>query len=99
MPDLGSRVIGPQAAAFKGAQPRIGGPAVKADPGDGYLERMIEYAPPEIIAFSMVINAILEQAMKSGDGHGRRAGPGHRRRRIDRCRRVDAAAMPGSPTP
>jgi hypothetical protein len=91
VPDLGSRVIGPQAAAFKGAQPRIGGPAVKADPGDANLERMIEYVPAEIIAFSMVINAILEQAMKSGDGHGRRAGPGHRRRRIDRCLRVDAA--------
>jgi hypothetical protein len=45
VPDLGSRVIGPQAAALKGAQPRIGGPAVKADPGDGYLERMIEYVP------------------------------------------------------
>ena len=90
-----------QIAALEGAvQSGLAGmQAAKADPGDSYLERMVKYVPAEIIAFSMVINAILEQAMKSGDGHGRRAGPGHRRRRIDRCRRVDAAAMPGSPTP
>ena len=70
LPDLDSR-----AAALKGAQTGIAGPAtVKADPGDGYLERMVKYVPAEIIAFSMVINAILEQAMKSGGGHAAMAG-------------------------
>ena len=47
-----------QAAGFRGAQSALAGmPTVKADPGDGYLERMVKY--PQIIAFSMVINAIL----------------------------------------
>ena len=48
--------------------------AVKADPGDGYLERMVKYVPAEIIAFSMVINAILDQAMKSGGENAAMAG-------------------------
>lgn len=44
------------------------------DPGDGYLERMVKYVPAEIIAFSMVINAILDQAMKSGGENAAMAG-------------------------
>ena len=64
-----------QAAALKPAEFGTAGPvAVKADPGDGYLERMVKYVPAEIIAFSMLINAILEQAMKSGGGHAAMAG-------------------------
>jgi hypothetical protein len=60
VPDLDS-----QAAGLRGAQSALAGmPTVKADPGDGYLERMVKYVPAEIIAFSMAINAILEQAMK-----------------------------------
>jgi hypothetical protein len=43
-------------------------------PGDGYLERMVKFVPGEIIAFSMVINAILEQAMKSGGPDAAMAG-------------------------
>jgi heme/copper-type cytochrome/quinol oxidase subunit 3 len=46
----------------------------KAEPGDGYLERMVKYVPAEIIAFSMVINAILDQAMKSGGPGATMAG-------------------------
>ena len=69
----GSRIS--QAAGFRGAQSALAGmPTVKADPGDGYLERMVKYVPAEIIAFSMVINAILEQAMKSGGDHAAMAG-------------------------
>jgi heme/copper-type cytochrome/quinol oxidase subunit 3 len=45
-----------------------------AEPGDGYLERMVKYVPAEIIAFSMLINAILEQAMKSGGPDAAMAG-------------------------
>src|SRR5271168_2577533 len=44
------------------------------EPGDGYLERMVKYVPAEIIAFSMVINAILEQAMKTGGENAAMAG-------------------------
>lgn len=44
------------------------------DPGDGYLERVVKYVPAEVIAFSMVINAILDQAMKSGGPHATMAG-------------------------
>ena len=42
--------------------------------GDGYLERMVKYVPAEIIAFSMVINAILDQAVKSGGENAAMAG-------------------------
>jgi hypothetical protein len=70
VPDLDSQVAG-----LKSAHSGLGGlQAVKADPGDGYLERMVKYVPAEIIAFSMVINAILEQAMKSGGDHAAMAG-------------------------
>ena len=48
--------------------------AAQGEPGDGYLERMVKYVPAEIIAFSMVINAILDQAMKSGGPHATMAG-------------------------
>jgi hypothetical protein len=70
VPDLDSQIAG-----LKGAQSGLAGmQAAKADPGDGYLERMVKYVPAEIIAFSMVINAILEQAMKSGGDHAAMAG-------------------------
>jgi len=49
-------------------------PTVNAEPGDSYLERLVKYVPFEIIAFSMVINAILEQAMKSGGENATMAG-------------------------
>jgi hypothetical protein len=48
--------------------------AANSEPGDGYLERMVKYVPAEIIAFSMVINAILDQAMKSGGENAAMAG-------------------------
>src|SRR5271167_3514171 len=44
------------------------------EPGDGYLERLVKYVPAEIIAFLMVINAILDQAMKSGGENAAMAG-------------------------
>ncbi len=44
----------------------VGSNAAKVEPGDSYLERMVKYVPAEIIAFSMVINAIFDQAVKSG---------------------------------
>jgi len=44
------------------------------EPGDGYLERLVKYVPAEIIAFLMVINAILDQAVKSGGENAAMAG-------------------------
>jgi hypothetical protein len=70
VPELDSQVVG-LAGALSGS---AGRPTIKADPGDGYLERMVKYVPAEIIAFSMVINAILEQAMRSGGDHAAMAG-------------------------
>ncbi len=46
----------------------------QTEPGDGYLERMVKYVPAEIVAFLMVINAILEQAMTSGGPNAAMAG-------------------------
>lgn len=42
--------------------------------GDDYLTRMVKYVPVEVIAFSMVVNAILGQAMKSGGSDAAMAG-------------------------
>ena len=53
-----------------------------AEPGDTYLERMVKYVPGEVLAFFMLINAILDQAMKSGGADAAmagRAGPDDRR--------------------
>src|SRR5262249_46983558 len=61
VPDIDSQVAG-----LNGAQSGLDGrQTAKPDPGDGYLERMVKYVPAEIVAFSMVINAMLGQAMKS----------------------------------
>ncbi len=49
-------------------------PAAKPVAPDGYLERMVKYVPAEIIAFSMIVNAILDQAMKSGGADAAMAG-------------------------
>jgi hypothetical protein len=45
-----------------------------AEPGDGYLERLVKYVPGEVLAFFLVINAILDQAMKSGGPDAAMAG-------------------------
>jgi cytochrome bd-type quinol oxidase subunit 2 len=70
IPDLDSQLIG-----LNGVQSGLAGAQMgKADAGDGYLERMVKYVPAEIIAVSMLINAIFEQAMKSGGDHAAMAG-------------------------
>ena len=51
-----------------------GMPTANAEPGDNYLERMVKYVPAEIIAGSMLINAILDQSMKSGGENPTMAG-------------------------
>jgi hypothetical protein len=55
--------------------PSVDGSVISAGPdgeplsiylGDSYLERIAKYVPAEMLAFSIFINAILDQAMKSG---------------------------------
>jgi hypothetical protein len=69
--DFDSQIAGLEGAVQSGL---AGMRAANVDPGDGYLERMIKYVPAEIIAFSMLINAILEQAMKTGGEGAAMAG-------------------------
>jgi hypothetical protein len=45
-----------------------------ADPGDNYVERTVKYIPAEVIGFSLIINAILDQAMKTGGPDAAMAG-------------------------
>jgi hypothetical protein len=42
--------------------------------GDDYLTRMVKYIPAEIIGCSMLVNAILAQAVVSGGGDANMAG-------------------------
>jgi hypothetical protein len=49
-------------------------PVPKTGPGDSYLERMLKYIPAETVAFSMVINAILDQAVKTSGKNALMAG-------------------------
>ena len=44
------------------------------DPGDDYLVRLVKYVPGEVLAFFMLINAILEQAIASGGNDATMAG-------------------------
>lgn len=44
------------------------------DPGDNYFVRLVKYVPGEVLAFFMVINAILAQAIKSGGNDAAMAG-------------------------
>lgn len=45
-----------------------------AIPGDDYLTRMAKYVPAEVLGFSMLVNAILAQAMVAGGEHATMAG-------------------------
>ena len=49
-------------------------PAATAEPGDDYLTRMVKYIPAEIIGCSMLVNAILAQAVAAGNGTATMAG-------------------------
>jgi hypothetical protein len=70
-PDLDLQIAGLESMLHSG----IGGiPAAAAQNGDNYLERVVKYVPAEVIAFSMVINAILDQAMKTGGKTAMMAG-------------------------
>jgi hypothetical protein len=49
-----------------GSTPAIGPDGEPIYLGDSYLERIAKYVPAEMLAFSIFINAILDQAMKAG---------------------------------
>ena len=53
-------------------------PATRAAPaasaGDDYLTRMVKYVPAEVLGFSMLVNAILAQAMVAGGDTATMAG-------------------------
>ena len=49
-------------------------PMTPGEPGDTYLERTVKYVPGEVLAFFMLVNAILDQAMKSGGPDAAMAG-------------------------
>jgi hypothetical protein len=66
IPDLDAQIAGLEGVLQSGIGGLGGMQMAGARPGDNYLERMAKYVPAEIIAFSMIINSILEQAVKSG---------------------------------
>jgi hypothetical protein len=71
LPDLDMDI-----AALEGVlQSGIAGvPMANAEQSDDYLERMVKYVPAEIIAGFMLVNAILDQAMKSSGPNATMAG-------------------------
>ena len=71
LPDLDLQIAGLEGVLQSG----LGGMQVAgAQVGDNYIERMAKYVPAEVIAFSLLINAILDQAMKSGGKNAAMAG-------------------------
>ena len=71
VPDLDMQIAG-----LEGVMPAdiAGIQLAGAQPGDDYLQRMAKYVPAEIVGFSMLINSILDQAMKSGGKTAAMAG-------------------------
>jgi hypothetical protein len=63
-----------QASDFGGMFQTRAQPAATAEPGDDYLTRMVKYIPAEIIGGSMLVNAILAQAVAAGNGTATMAG-------------------------
>ena len=71
VPDLDLQIAGLEGVLQSGI---AGVPMANAVAGDNYLERMVKYVPAEIIAGSMLVNAILEQALKLGGQNATMAG-------------------------
>ena len=71
MPDLDQQIAGLDGILRSGL---AAAPLAAIAPGDNYIERAIKYIPAEVLGFSMLINAILDQAMKSGGPGAAMAG-------------------------
>ena len=70
-PDLDLQIAGLEGVLQGG----IGGMQVAgAQAGDNYLERMAKYVPAEIIAGFMLVNSILDQAVRAGGPKAAMAG-------------------------
>jgi hypothetical protein len=54
--------------------PGLGRSDTSVEPADNYLERIAKYVPAEVLAFFIFINAILEQALKTGGKGAAMAG-------------------------
>src|ERR1700691_3790522 len=63
-----------QASDFGGMFQSRAQPVVTDEPGDDYLTRLVKYIPAEIIGGSMLVNAILAQAVAAGNGTATMAG-------------------------
>jgi hypothetical protein len=70
MPDIDQQIAGLDSVLQSGIAPMH----VAAGPGDTYLERAVKYIPAEVLGFSLIINAILDQAMKAGGPEAAMAG-------------------------
>lgn len=68
LPRQSSSMVDPAAAGVPdaGSQPQGEAAPSAAIAPDNYLERIAKYVPAEVLAFSIFINAILDQAMRSG---------------------------------
>ncbi|HEX4410110.1 MAG TPA: hypothetical protein VH206_15160 [Xanthobacteraceae bacterium] len=76
-PKLAEAVEAPQTNDFGGmiqTRARAATTISAAVPGDDYLTRMVKYIPAEIIGCSMLVNAILQQAMIAGGDNAAMAG-------------------------
>ena len=71
MPDLDQQIAGLDGILRSGL---AAAPLAAIAPGDNYIERAIKYIPAEVLGFFMLINAILDQAMKSGGPNAAMAG-------------------------
>jgi uncharacterized Tic20 family protein len=71
VPDLDQQIAGLDSVLQSGV---VAIQAAGAEPGDNYLERTVKYIPGEVLGFSLLINAILDQAMKSGGPNAAMAG-------------------------
>src|ERR1700733_6150408 len=63
-----------QASDFGGMFQSRARPVATGVPGDDYLTRIVKYVPAEIIGCSMLVNAILGQAMVAGGDNATMAG-------------------------
>ena len=68
IPRRASSAIDPAIAGVLDGVPGMSGelPPYAVIEQDTYLERIAKYVPAEVLAFSIFINAILEQAIKTG---------------------------------
>ncbi|HTP93111.1 MAG TPA: hypothetical protein VMJ52_15320 [Xanthobacteraceae bacterium] len=63
LPDVNVQSEGLDGMFRTGSRTTAAAPTV---PDDNYLERTVKYIPAEVIGFSMVVNAILQQAVIAG---------------------------------